>query len=219
MSHDNHSKTITAERSESTDLDSATPDRKDSAAAPVSASPLAPLFGEPLLLPGENRSDFDTFFQRARDEIAPGNLIEEIFLYDFVQLAWDNLRLRRQKTGLLIAGTHKGLAALLRAFYPSHVAHALAQGWAKRDQERIKQVENILVAAQMDMEAVMAETLSARLEEFERVDAMTMRNEARRIATLRELEAHRAVRGTTPVQQQARDDVITNKRTNEGTSQ
>ena len=63
MSHDNHSKTITAERSESTDLDSATPDRKDSAAAPVSASPLAPLFGEPLLLPGENRSDFDTFFQ------------------------------------------------------------------------------------------------------------------------------------------------------------
>ena len=119
MSHDNHSKTMTPERSESTELGSAPPDRKDLAAAPASASPLAALFGEPLLLPGENRSDFDTFFQRARDEIAPGNLIEEIFLYDFVHLAWDNLRLRRQKTGLMIAGAHKGLAAVLRAFFPA----------------------------------------------------------------------------------------------------
>jgi hypothetical protein len=46
-----------------------------------------------------------------------------------------------------------------------------------------------------------------------------MRNEARRIAILRELEAHRAVRGTTPVQQQTRDDFITDERTNESTSQ
>jgi hypothetical protein len=198
---------------------SALPNRKDSPAAPASASRLVALFGEPLLLPGENRTDFDSFCQAARDAIAPKNLIEEIFLHDFVHLAWDNLRLRRQKTGLLIAGAHKGLASLLRAFVSSHVADALAQYWARRDQEQIKRVEAILDAAQLNMEAVMAETLSVRLEEFERVDAMTMRNEARRIAILRELEAHRAVRGTTPVQQQARDDVITDERTNESTSQ
>jgi len=51
------------------------------------------------------------------------------------------------------------------------------------------------------MEAVIAETLAARLAEIERIDAMIMRNEARRITILRELEAHRAVRGATAVQQ------------------
>ena len=205
MSHDNQSNTMTPERSQSTEVGSAPPDRKDLAAAPVSARPLEALFGKPLLLPGETRSDFDSFFLAARDAIAPSNLIEEIFLHDFVHLAWDNLRLRRQKTGLMIAGAHKGLAALLRAFFTPQAADALAHGWANRDQERIRHVEEILVAAQMDMEAVMAETLSVRLEEFERVDAMTMRNEARRIAILRELEAHRAVRGRTPVHQEAKE--------------
>ena len=218
MSHDNQSNTMTPERSQSTEVGSAPPDRKDLAARPFQPDRSRRCLESRCSSLAKTRSDFDSFFLAARDAIAPSNLIEEIFLHDFVHLAWDNLRLRRQKTGLMIAGAHKGLAALLRAFFTPQAADALAHGWANRDQEQIRHVEEILVAAQMDMEAVMAETLSVRLEEFERVDAMTMRNEARRIAILRELEAHRAVRGRTPVHQEQKRRIRCHyqRATNEG---
>ncbi len=57
----------------------------------------------------------------------------------------------------------------------------------------IKMVDELLAPAGLTQEAVMAETLAARLDDIERIERMIGLTEARRAAALREIDRHRAV--------------------------
>jgi hypothetical protein len=85
-------------------------------------------------------------------------------------------------------------------------AKGLAELWAARDPEAVREVKDQLASKGLTLENVAARALSAQIESFERIDRMVMNAEARRNAALRELERHR----TPPAQalRQASEGVI-----------
>jgi hypothetical protein len=56
----------------------------------------------------------------------------------------------------------------------------------------IENLEQILAAAGLDSEAIWAQTLAVRLDDFERIDRMIMQKEVRRNGARREIDRGRA---------------------------
>jgi hypothetical protein len=69
------------------------------------------LFGQPLLLEGEDPAAYEELLARLYAAIKPVDVIDEIFIDDMISLQWDVLRWRRSKSSLIRAN---GLAALER---------------------------------------------------------------------------------------------------------
>jgi len=69
----------------------------------------------------------------------------------------------------------------------------LSASWFERKPSAIKRVKKILASADLNMDAVMAQTLSIKLDDIERIDRMIAIAEARRNAILREIDRHREV--------------------------
>jgi hypothetical protein len=72
------------------------------------------LFGEPLLLEGENATSYDELLARICADVKPVDVIEEIFIADVVALEWEILRWRRLKLGLIRAQVLEALKDFLR---------------------------------------------------------------------------------------------------------
>ena len=68
----------------------------------------------------------------------------------------------------------------------------LAKAWGTRDKAAVKEVDKLLAAAGMSIDAIMAQTLSINLDDIERIDRMIATAEARRNLIIREIERHRA---------------------------
>ena len=71
----------------------------------------------------------------------------------------------------------------------------LADEWVARKPSAIKQVDKILASAELSSDAIMAQTLSIKLDDIERIDRMIQVAEARRNVSLREIDRHRETLG------------------------
>jgi hypothetical protein len=83
----------------------------------VDSTTLAParlLFGEPLLLEGEDAAAYDELLARIRAAISPVDIVEEMFIADVVALEWEVLRWRRLKLGLIRARVFEALEEFLK---------------------------------------------------------------------------------------------------------
>ena len=149
------------------------------------------LFGPPPLFDGENTESYDELLARISAAVKPADILEEIWVRDIVDLAWEALRLRKLKANLMTATAYRGLSEILSPLVELG-AWDLAEAWAAREKDAIKEVDELLASAGLTMDAVMAQTLSNNLEVIERIDRMIASAEARRNASLRELDRHRA---------------------------
>lgn len=150
------------------------------------------LFGPPPLLDGEDPVAYDELLARVSGAVKPTEALEEIWVRDVVDLAWETLRLRRIKASLFNANASRGLQELLENFMDPSEAEDLAIKWAVKDRATIKKVDKCLASYGLTMDAVMAETLLLKIDDVERIDRMIMGAEARRNSALREFERHRA---------------------------
>jgi|SRR5262245_2232 len=148
-------------------------------------------FGPPALIDGENSAEYEELLVRVSATVKPADILEEIWVRDVVDLVWEASRLRRLKAALMTANAHKGLNAALDPLVECRERDFLVAGWTARDPEAIKRVDQILASASRSIDSVMAQTLSIKLEGIERIDRMTALAEARRNATLREIDGHR----------------------------
>ena len=171
------------------------------AAAPgaAPASPPAPtrtpcqaLLGPRPLIDGEDGTNYDVILERISADVAPADFVEEIWVRNVVDLVWDSVRLRRLKSQLLQAAAHEGLERLLASVIDWMQAGPLARKWALGDEEAMGEVERLLGRAGLTFDAVMAQTLAARIDDVERIDRMVIIAEVRRDAVLREIRSRRA---------------------------
>jgi hypothetical protein len=153
------------------------------------------LFGPAPLLEGEDSAAYDELLARISSTIKPADILEEMWVRDVVDLSWENFRLRRLKSNLLNANAHRGLKTVLESITSPGVAILLPQKWAARDADAIEQVDELLASSDLTMDAVMAETLSYIIDDFERIDRLIMHTEARRNAILREVDRYRTSLG------------------------
>ena len=163
---------------------------------PAGSTAVAPtrlaIFGPPPLLPGENFAAYDELLARVSAAVKPADILDEIWVRDVVDLVWETHRWRRLKANLITATSYKGVEAVVEPMIGDGPASPLARSWAKRDADAIKKVDKLLASAGLTMDAVMAQTLSLKIDDIERIDRMIMGAEARRNVALRELDRHRA---------------------------
>jgi hypothetical protein len=153
------------------------------------------LLGPPPLIEGEDSAAYGELLNRISAAVKPKDVLEEIWVRDVVDLTWEALRWRRLKSNLLAASTHAGLKQVLIPLCGYIEADRLAESWARNEAAGRKKVEQLLASAGLSMDAVMAQTLALKISDIERFDRLVMAADARRDATLREIERHRATLG------------------------
>jgi len=164
------------------------------AALPEPAAPLA-LLGPPPLFEAEDTAAYDELLVRISGTVKPADIFEEIWVRDIVDLVWEAFRLRRLKANLMTAVAHKGLREILEPSIGWTDARNLAEARAARERSAIKQADELLASAGLTMDAVMAQSLSLKLNDIERIDRMIAAAEMRRNAILREIDRHRTTWG------------------------
>jgi hypothetical protein len=92
----------------------------------------------------------------------------------------------------MAASAHEGLYNLLKSLSVRGNISALVDGWVARKPKALARVKQLLASAGLTMDAVMAETLRANLDEIERIERMIANAAARRNSALREIELRRA---------------------------
>jgi ribosomal protein L12E/L44/L45/RPP1/RPP2 len=148
--------------------------------------------GPPVLLEGEDIGEYERLLARVTAAVVPADIIEEFWVRDVVDLVWEALRLRRLKASLLLSSTAAGLQKVLAPIVRYSELPELVKAWYGRDKSALQKVTKLLEQAGLTMDHVMAETLSAKLDDVERIDRMIANAEARRHVVLREIDRHRA---------------------------
>lgn len=141
--------------------------------------------------PGEDPKRYDELLGRVTAAVKPKDFLEQIWVRDVVDLIWEAFRLRRLKSALLVVSAPQGIEKILRGLGHSIEASATAKDWAVADPEAVERVDQLLGEAGFDIDSVMAEALTRRIESIERIDRLIANAEARRNAILREVERHR----------------------------
>jgi hypothetical protein len=134
---------------------------------------------------------YDDLLTRISTAMKPTDILEAIWVREVLDLVWETFRLRRLKWTLLTATAVEGLTKVLQPLIGWGQGDDLARAWAAREPSAIKRVEKILASADLNMDAVMAQTLSVKLDDIERIDRMIAMAETRRNMTLREVDRHR----------------------------
>jgi hypothetical protein len=180
-----------------TDISRKTPGPTELAAEVISPSE-PDFFGPPPLIVGEDPAAYAALWDRVANAVLPKDILEDIWLRDVVDLTWEVFRSRRLKAHLLHAAAHEGIKMVLAPLVwdkeyraKGSAAEELSELWARREENAVKEVNARLAAAGLTMDAVMAQTFAAKLDEVERIDRMIASAEARRNLVLREVERHR----------------------------
>ena len=171
--------------------------------AKVSASNL---LGPPTLILGEDAAAFEALLARVTAAVKPADAIEAIWVRGIVELAWDMARLRRFKASLLQVAAHAGLWRVLISLVDRQEAGRLSEAWGRQDAEAMAEVEKLLAKANCTADAIMAETLTLKLDQVERFERLTAAAEARLAGALRELDRRRAV--LAQALREAADDIV-----------
>jgi hypothetical protein len=147
--------------------------------------------GPATLVAGESSEAYDSLFARIRAVIEPADMLEEIWVRDVTDLAWEVSRLRRIKAHLMQACAHEGLAKALSHLRDGNNHYIIARRWFAGDAEAAQIVNSAFAAAGLTVDTVTALTVSERIDEIERIELMTLAAERRRDGMLRELERRR----------------------------
>jgi hypothetical protein len=164
------------------------------------------LLGPAPIIDGESVSDYEEFYASIRASIKPKDSIDEIFVRDTVDLAWEAARLRRMKAKLVKARMARGIETILRPIYGQQRAEKLAGRWAAGDRQAIKKINGHLELMGLDLEAVASEALCADIRDVEAMDRLAMMAEQRRNNALREVERRRG--GFGAALRRASDNII-----------
>jgi hypothetical protein len=153
------------------------------------------LFGPPPLFDGEDTKIYDELLTGISTAVRPADIFEDIWVRDVVDVTYDVFRLRRLKANLMTANAYKGLTETLAPLLGRLQAETLAEGWAARKPDVVEEVNKTLTSAGLSTDSILAQTFSVKLDDIERIEHMAALADARRNATLREIERHRQTLG------------------------
>ena len=146
----------------------------------------------PVLLKGEQPAAYEKLLAQVIAAVEPKDVIEELWVRDVVDLAWEAARLRRLKAELLNSSLALGLGRILDRVLDLRHRTKLVQDWSLRDDAALTEVNMLLRQMGQSMDGVMGQTLSSKIDDIERIDRMLANAEARRNLVLREIDRHRA---------------------------
>ena len=125
--------------------------------------------------------------------------------------------MRRLKAGLFRVSSGDGVSRVVRKLR-GKTSPMFSERWMVGDKSARDESEKLLKSAGLSMEDVMAEVLSNRIDDFERIDRMIASSEARRNTALREVDRHRETLGSAmrPANNEVQDAEFRDLETGEG---
>jgi hypothetical protein len=164
------------------------------------------ILGAPALLKAESAAAYSALYDQVRSVLMPQDVIDELWVREYVELTWEGLRLRRLKIKLYTVGRPAAIQAALEPMFDHDRKEPvqLSAAWSRRGRGA-KRVDRLLARAGYDEEAINALTLAERMDDFERVEQLLAHNERRRAAVLQDLERRR---DSLPIRRLRATDVI-----------
>jgi hypothetical protein len=158
----------------------------------VSAPSTALALSQPApLATGEDPATYDDLLARVVATVKPNDVIEDLWVRDATDDAWEVLRLRRYKAGYLATCRRDGMSTVLQGL-GEDMFYSLAKQWAAGDPAVLDGVRALLADAGLGDDAVMGSAFAKHINEFDRIERLIGTAMARRAATLREIGRHRA---------------------------
>jgi hypothetical protein len=167
---------------------------KEPAPCTASVSVRSNLFGPAPLIAGEDQRDYDEVCRRFYDAVKPRDFVERIWLDEVAEFTWDAVRLRRLQAALLASTAREHLPYILSSGYRGQW-YNLALDWAKGKRKAIEEVDARLAGMGQTVHSLMAQALTMKIDDFERIDRMILNKQLRRDAILREIDRHRTTLG------------------------
>src|SRR2546423_13147289 len=148
--------------------------RNNSPGGPMSSPPTVPSAtdrtkvrrrdwaGEPGLLLGEDAHGYEELLAQVRRALEPRDVMEEMWIRDLVDLAWDVFRLRRMKANLLRLRADSALREAIRPMISN--PWKLVEKRSARDAAAVSTVEAALRSAGLSMDTVIAATFREEID-------------------------------------------------------
>lgn len=156
-------------------------------------------------MPSEDLKNYEELRKRIADAVKQNDIFEQFWIDDLTHQVWEAARYRAMMVALVQGTMQRGLQRLLAPMVDvaegveammiqsteQLPSEKLARGYFASEGMAIEQVDELLKRAGLNWEAVQAETMALRGPEFQRINHLLAKAEARRAATLRALERHR----------------------------
>ena len=158
---------------------------------------LGRLFTDRPLISGESEFDYDLLLSKVTAAVAPSDAIEDMWVRDITDLAWDVERGKRLKASRLMAARKKALDRLIAETHGPHVQSAeplraaYTNAWLQGEPVAVEVFNLFLAERGLNLNSLMAMALSECLSDIERYDRMITTAEARRNRILLDIERRR----------------------------
>lgn len=169
------------------------------------------LFAPSLILEGEDSDAYKEFFKRVWKTINPGDIIEEIWVRDYVRSAWEVMRYRDNKERLIKGQVPEALKEILEPLVNAEInkkgtkiqkieilvgvtpgpTDRAVIGWLRGEPEFVDFVDALLAQAGLTMADVNARAMVLAMDEMLLTDQLLARVESTRNAALRDIEQWR----------------------------
>ena len=143
---------------------------------------------------GEDHRGYEELLHRVTAALQPMDIMEEMWIYDIVGLAWDTFRWRRVKAHELTQAAGRQIRELIKPFVVGD-AQQVSEQWALGNEAAAERVNAALAAAGLSTRSVVTRKLDLTaydLEKIVRIEHVLANAEARRSAAVREVERYRA---------------------------
>jgi len=159
---------------------------------------IASLLTPPSPLPDEDPDAYMRLLAAVGVSVEPRDTIEWLWVKDVVDLLWEAQRLRRLRTALLRTARRQGLSELLDLYGEpeddtfGYRRSSLVHAWSSGKPVAVREVAALLAKHGLTDEAILAQALSSKLEDLDRIEHMIARADSRRNGVLREIERRRS---------------------------
>jgi hypothetical protein len=149
--------------------------------------------GSAPVLYDESQQDYDKFVYLVREQLVPANILEEIWLAEYVHSFWEAQRSRRFKQKLFYTAVEDSVARVISPFLEHDTVKVglLARDWTTRTPGAVSEVDKLLETASLDRDVIFAQILADKLDVFEKIDSMIFRYEQRKNGALHAMQQWR----------------------------
>ncbi|MDP6428491.1 MAG: hypothetical protein QF393_10790 [Rhodospirillales bacterium] len=153
------------------------------------------------LIDGENEADFIAFCESCRGTIQPKDAIEEIWLRDYMDYAWESLRLRRMKGALIRSARREAVEKIINEYADieslnelkiAMPARHLSKLWSKGEEGIVEFFQTLLEQNSLHQDHIAVTAVASKLDELERIDRLITAADYRRDKALGEIEKRRS---------------------------
>lgn len=168
------------------------PNAKTRKVAPRSGEPILDIiFGPPSLLEGEDPDAYEALLAQVDGAVKPQDIVEQIWVRDFVDITWEIMRLRRLRARLIVSGYGTAIRGILEPQYGHSRASDISKSWLCDEDDTRQKFQATLKELGLTMDDVHARALACMIKTIGRVDHMIESAEHRRRLVFAEIGRRR----------------------------